>query len=509
VRKFLPPIVALLVSLMLVACGGGSGSNAVPTAPNAPASVAFTMTGFPLEGQPGTFSVAIAVKNANGDAISGTLASPLTLTDSDSTGVVKISPATVTMGASTATITFSGAKLAGPVTIGATIAAGSIAVTPLTFAPNADSPFTNGTSAAYTSTDTISDISPAGPPSVNTTTYTETISTGASFNGLSNLIDDRYNYPLVAPFVGTDTFDVYLQYVSGGNGATVSEAGSSFNFNQTSPSPPYTRVDTVAYASPYLTIDMLPHQNGQTWSERQAYKEQEAHNNMNDFSAAYNADGSGTQTSTWSATNWDTMTVNADGSIANTLVNGTFTETSSYSVPTTIGGQQVIVYTDQAGGNPTVTINIPDWYPNGASAPIEKANAVDKGSTAVPAQCNVPASIATTAEDIHIDRLSVSGGNGYYRTTAEDEYIAPNVGLVCDISTEIQWNYNSVTDGKLNLEGQEVTVTSMTSGGFGPQSVHRKNMSAAGAPFAGFGLGLPALIHRVQLERENLHASRQ
>jgi subtilase family serine protease len=127
---------ALAAAVMLAACGGTGGgtsplqtvpasqatqvprasqtSQATPSATPAPSAapaavrVLATIVGTPEIGVPGTYGISIVVEDAGGSVISGTYATPITLSDSDVTGATRLSTTSLPSSASVASLVYNG-----------------------------------------------------------------------------------------------------------------------------------------------------------------------------------------------------------------------------------------------------------------------------------------------------------------------------------------------------------------------------------------------------------------
>jgi subtilase family serine protease len=125
--------------LMLVACSGGGGSPApsaqtaqtaqptqspqnqatpkpTPAATPAPTPLAspaivtilLTVNGTPAVGSPGTYTITIAAESATGSVITGTYATPITLSNSDTSGATTLSVTSVPSSTTAVTLAYSG-----------------------------------------------------------------------------------------------------------------------------------------------------------------------------------------------------------------------------------------------------------------------------------------------------------------------------------------------------------------------------------------------------------------
>jgi len=103
---------ACAAASVLAACGGGgSGSPAVVTPQARPAAVAklsATINGTPALGTPGTYTLTFTVQAADGTALTGTYPTPITLSDSDTSGATRLSTTTVPGSGTVVSLIYSG-----------------------------------------------------------------------------------------------------------------------------------------------------------------------------------------------------------------------------------------------------------------------------------------------------------------------------------------------------------------------------------------------------------------
>lgn len=272
------PGALMICALLLAACGGGSSGSVTPSAggggapgPGTAGSMSVAMTGFAVLGVSASVPLTLTIKDASGNALSGALASPITLTSSDTTGVVTVSPSSITNASTPVNLVYSGGKLSGAVTISGTESGGTLSVTPLSFLPNGDHPLAGGTSASYAQTVTTTPVFPAGAPAVSNSSYIETLTANATFNGMSNLIDDKVTQQTgTGTSASTSTNDYYLQLSPTTVGTNVLEVGNAENYQSLYG----TDIGNYVYSSPSLTLDELPHKSGNTWSSMYGYRGQ-------------------------------------------------------------------------------------------------------------------------------------------------------------------------------------------------------------------------------------------
>ncbi|MHB8296859.1 MAG: S53 family peptidase [Acidimicrobiales bacterium] len=93
--------------VMLAACGGGS-QPATPAALPTIARFLIAVNGTPTIGTPGTYSLSITPVSANGAYIAGTYATPITLSDSDTSGATHLSVTSIPNSATAVSLTYNG-----------------------------------------------------------------------------------------------------------------------------------------------------------------------------------------------------------------------------------------------------------------------------------------------------------------------------------------------------------------------------------------------------------------
>ncbi len=103
---------ALSICALLTACNGGSSPSSLPTGSSriakTVASMSITTTATVTLGIASTLNLAVTATNASGHTISGTYATPITLSDSDTTGSTQLSVTNVTSSTTAVTLTYNG-----------------------------------------------------------------------------------------------------------------------------------------------------------------------------------------------------------------------------------------------------------------------------------------------------------------------------------------------------------------------------------------------------------------
>jgi hypothetical protein len=271
-------------------------------------------------------------------------------------------------------------------------------------------------------------------------TQDETVHTGATFDGRSDLIDVRTVYRGPSE---VETSDEYLQWVPiAGRRALELIAQASRAKGQTNNGAGQTQ-----YSVPAAEVQ-VPFTAGNAWNGAIAYHatgsgvfvaggvSMKTHSDE-----TWNQDGSYARSGLNVGLIWvghnisTTQQVDGDGSASSSSA-----EDRNPPVKTIIGvpkqdatGSYVIPIVDILGKK----ANIPDWYPGGAlpPAPLVRVNVVDRGMEKLPAGCDVPRSLATMGEAI-VRTASQFDPNGIVATRTGVAYYAPGIGMVCDMQSE-------------------------------------------------------------------------
>jgi hypothetical protein len=498
------------------------------------ASITLALGTPPIAGVANTIPLVVIAKDSSGATIMGTYNTPITLTNSDTSGVTKLSAASVadSTAAAAVTIAYTGGSLASAPSIGA--AAGSVSATAVPFSLNNDYSAQNGATLTYnislTSTETRANATP-DPSYTASATLTATYSTGATFNNQPNLINVHQTVTAADGMFGIGVNggeDYYYAWTPTKTGANLYEVGYVDSWTDAFNNPQkYQEIPDA----PGWQIAVVPFANGNTWSHTAKYTGSEttsAYDNSgnvigtNTDTYTQNADGSYTGSNSekmndGSQNYSDTYTVNSDGSaIETTTGNDTSQQwTDVYTIgtpepaPTGTPGL-AIKYTDtytQASPAPEAT-STPDvwygadWYPNGkVPSPLQTDVTNDLGSQTLPAECNIPSTTATTGEHIQ-EKYSNVDPWGYIYTTTYDYYYTPGVGLVCGTQDEFSDSYDQTT-GALDFHWEWKGVQSLASTSLQDALRRTRSMTSATA-FASAGLQA-SLSH---MHRERIAAQR-
>jgi hypothetical protein len=495
-----------------VAAIGGQTVPAPITLSGTVASVSLQITGIYVVGQATMVPVTVIAKDADGATIMGTYDRLIQLSDSDVSGITKLSTSEIGDSSTAADVAlfYTGAPLASPVTISANVSGLSGAqIANATFTPNGDNAMVAGSTYTYDYSESIG-VQYAGatpqPAFTASATEAETIVQNATFNGHSDL-DDVHTTSTYTDG-STNTTDSYFGWSVSPVAAKLLWYGQSSASNS-----PATNV-TSNYAYTYLgpaTMDVVPHAAGNTWTSNDAYTDQSSSNQQLydstrrvflpaklQITETFNADGSYKSDLAWNANDGsygfrNSITVNADGTASiydfNSASGATVT---AYGTPQPASGGNGMVIPVRTGSAPapapTPTLGpatlVPDWYPNGGALPnpMITDTFVDKGAVAVPSACNVPSGIPTTAEEIDETYWNFDP-TGMVATSVTKTYEAANYGTVCaSTQTEYDW-YDAATTGALSetqTYSQLQTLTKATLLSALRQSGFTKAMETAG-----------------------------
>ncbi len=501
---------------IISAAAKGLAPSAVTSAQFAPkpaavsiSAIAVSFAGFPIAGIPGSYPVTVQVKDQSNNVITGPYPQPITLSDSDRSGATALSVTTPLLSSNTVVaLQYTGKLLSTPATISAS--APGVAPSHITnaqFAPNSQDPRINGAAFTYARTDTTK--SSSAPTTIATSTDTVSIKTGASFGGQSNLIDVHQVHAPINPPPGagvSSILDSYLNYVIGSTTATLLETG----FVQSEQSTGSRDSSRLTYAPGY-TVDELPQNAGTSWNPLSGFTSSGTLTDsvsVTTSSEQGNVDGSYSDASSQSMTSGPpalftfSTVVRGDGTFVQAtgqagmvsgINNQPYNSLTTYTTkpPASSNGATVIpLQVDCQTGAATwpspaptatsspqcqdssgklvqstsVRLKVPDWFPGGGPtlSPLDQALVVVNSSESIPGTCNVPASIAISAVDEHTKEQRLDTALGMVYSTQTDAYYAPNVGLVCTISTEDDASYDQYASGLLQYKIQITSVRGLT-----------------------------------------------
>ena len=483
---------AIASGTVQVSTTAGTTTTAPVTLTGTIASIAVSVQGVAVPGVSSTLPVVVIAKDAKGATIMGTYTSPVTLADSDTSGVTTLSKTSLlsSTDAAAVTLSYTGAALKSATISASSTGVASSSITNATFAPSGDYVATNGMKLTYALSQTSTYVNGTSTPSPAQTasgTEVDTYSTGKTFNNLQNLVDVNQVFtPAAGGFAFPWADDFYYSLNQTAGGATINEAGWVFNQpNNTT----MLEDQSVATGGLGWQLLQLPFKAGNTWDSGSAYKETVSYKTQVPTPAGTTAPGAttsiyawnkdGSYTDTWKTqsndgtitTYTETMTVTPNGAgtdtyafyDANNVSQGTETDTYGTPVPAPSGTPGYVIPVTQLyvpaspspGASPVpsptpLTYNLRDWYPGGAQppSPLQSDASTDKGSVAIPAACNLSSTIATTGEQIE-DVYSDVDPFGSAEQRTSDSYYAQGLGLVCMIEQDTYTSVN-VWDGSGN-----------------------------------------------------------
>lgn len=536
----------------------GTTTDAPVTLSGTIASISLSLQGIGPVGIGSTIPVLVIAKDGNGATIMGTYSNPITLADSDTSGATTLSKTSVPDSTTAVTLTYTGAALASGATISASASGvASSKITNVTFTPNSDYPVSNGNTMAYTiaatGTYTFGNGTPA-PVQTASATETDVYTTGATFNGQSNLVKVNITHAAAPGVVlgsaarqasstrSTQGFGLlnffypvqneYFAFNPTTTGGTVNEVGWELVPDSTN-NPGNEQASAVANDAGW-EIAQLPFQKGNTWDAGSTYTETSTSNTTvgpNSLPGTskdvyvYNKDGSYTDTynvasndGTYTQTS-EVYTVNSDAStkdvwtdsngVVNTETLGTPEPAPSGSGMTGMVLRDTYSYVDPSatpGPTPTPDVTfIPDWYPGGqAPKPLQTDSATDKGSVAIPQACNVPSTLAANAEQLSETYSDLDPWGNIYNYT-RDAFYAQGIGMVCVLEHDASTSYyNGAQQDTFSADFvQTLTPQQALSG------VRKLGMTKA-ASVNGIGLEVAAAQHFrsfIAQQRSNSHAA--
>lgn len=293
--RFPFPAAVLTLSLLLAACGGGGGgSSTLPTTSVKLSSVALAIQGVPVKGVADSFPLSVAVKDANGNVITGAYPAPVTITDTDTSGATYLTTSTTTSSHSkrktlstvapstsvtindshtSVVMVYNGGTLSTPVTV--SVSAPGVSSSPDSaafFDVNKQRVYPKNVTLTYAqtyATHYVSDALESPPPdSLKTNTRAETYTTGETFNGQAGLVKIHDVITAVSPTPKpneSQVTDTYLSLQQTGNSATVSMVGQeNMRSYGTVGGAGYESYDDKDAFTGYLS-DKLPQTAGSSW----------------------------------------------------------------------------------------------------------------------------------------------------------------------------------------------------------------------------------------------------
>jgi hypothetical protein len=316
--------------------------------------------------------------------------------------------------------------------------AGSLVETYTLYGTPAPAP-SGSASPAPTATPWITTISNAVTQSVRATT-------GASFGGASGLAElATSETDTSAHATTTSTAQTFFALVGDAarvSGVDVTEAGTTANDS-----------NGVSYETTFGAgngiVEELPPVPNARWSDSAARTQTEVDPDGQTTTATYAADGTYAETFSYPQGGTAEALTYGDGSgVYQVPVAGTTQQNSSITVDApavAAGGDTILIgYSVYGAGLPAAGgFTIEDWYP--ATPPVlANDQYVDEGPAALPAACNVPASLATgTIDAIAEAKTRLDTLFGELETDQTTEYVSATYGILCSaIATDLKNYYD-------------------------------------------------------------------
>lgn len=434
----------------------GSGSVAVTATPGqttvAPttltgtvASVAISIAQSVPAGVNGTVPVTIVAKDSSGNAIIGTYASPITLSDTDASGQTSLSATAVpdSTTAAAITLTYKGGAMSAPAVIGATasgVAASNIASA--NFSPDEHFPASGQTlTYAYSTNGQYTPVGQTPSPTfTSSATRTDVLTSGQTFGSVSNVIDDRITYTYGAtpsPYHS----DTYYQF-SASAPYSLGFVGITNNTNTT---------ETCAAPYENVYVSGSPSWDGATGiGACTTVSIFGTGSNAFTNTFVFNADGSYSalgKTASQPSTVFSKNIVNPDGTA--TIENSSPSGSSVVTIYTPAPNASTIPENVQAFPGTTLpptlptpgpaNTSIPNWYPltgvkNSQPPKPLVTNTFSAATKAtLPSSCPVASSLLGSTPDITKveENWMQFDPTGYFETDITDTYLLNGVGTIC------------------------------------------------------------------------------
>jgi hypothetical protein len=485
----------------------GEGNLAVTTTNGGTVSAPVTLTGTVnkivlsvgtgVEGTSGSIPVTVQAEDANGNTILGNYGSPLTVTDTDASGQTSIatsgsdSPPSgeLISSSDTATLTYKGGVMSAAATIGASAVGVSASnVMTASFLPNNTVPTVNGATATFAYSQSWlygTNAPPSGTPSTNSGTYTVTVATGQSFNGVSNLVEisglagGEYFAPtLGSPVNMCSNCDSYFGEVGPGAYALDESFVSYFLWNSTSSTASLGLVGVsdptadaqLTCASPYSQQVVVPFPaswNVLSGAGTCSYSSQVPYGGgLGNDASVFNADGSYSDSYTISCCGGAYLTYafsTQSSGMASMMYSDDFGDNGYIlSVPAVTSTASTIPITIQTfpneeippAGTPSTPAPVATTVPNpwtvaaGLTAappsPLDSDTFVSKGTistSSLPSQCQIGAGVIpsgstlTEADETIVQADPLADWNPLYTTETIRHFYLAGVGEICNGET--------------------------------------------------------------------------
>ena len=407
------------------------------------ASIAITVPAINI----GSISVPVSViaKDIDGNIIVGTApyTAPITLTNSDATGVLTLSKSTVTSPSDIVTLAYTGAALASA----ATISGSTPGITSSSIAPAAVMPlnyFPVNLAATFDvktlDTTTLTPLGIATPtvfpsPKSRAYQYQRITSGGDTFNGVTNVQS-------IATYFNCSCYT----YQALENGA-LTILGNWDNGDGYS--------DTSKYSNG-LIYAALPLIAGSTVHGAPAYAGNEIVYNTENYSYGRDTNGNYTDTITFPDGSGIADQDNTDGSASHSFsagktggaLNGSWangmasSKTSASEKTSAPSGGLVLITVGQTSGGTTQTdslaIPVSTLYPTGIPATgYSITTTVGNPITAVPSPCAVTVPYAGPIMPITTTTVYWYPADFSVTTIITIDYLAPSLGIICSTSSEL------------------------------------------------------------------------
>ena len=299
--------------------------------------------------------------------------------------------------------------------------------------------FVNGSHYAYREVVNVPVVPPPGgspAPLPSPLGDSVTLSTNASFNGSSGLIDVVSQRSSGANLASHD----YFAETPATGGTYVEHVGSAGTSS------------TLVYTSPAVTLE-LPFRAGNRWDSSASFT-----SSSKLGEETWNRDGTYASDFRFKAKLGKALKVIRIQEVVEADGSGTLVQTDGHCVPLTVmvgrpvrsGGRYAIPVEMYRASTCSGPVQVqkgfsPDWYPGGGlpPSPLSQSTTTDEGVAAIPSDCNVAPSVATRAEKLVLSASDLNPLGGFTSTTHAQYYAQP-LGLVCD---EVKLTVESVGVG--------------------------------------------------------------
>lgn len=466
------------------------------------AKIAITGPSSAVAGIAATYALTVQAEDSNGNTILGTYTSPITLTDSDTSGSTSITtsgsdspPAGELISSSdTATLNYNGGTLSSAATIGASASGVSASnVTTATFAPATNYLAQSGSVSfgvtsyeldGYNATPT-----PTASPAWSTSTSAPVpIATGQSFDGVTNAIGVTglsatdsltENDTVCCSTYLSPTSTTYYVWSGGSGSATLGLLG--FSDSQNTYYPDYFVSDGIeslqqTCAAPYAQLLVLPMPT--SWNvfsgsgactttytdtdDNTDVYQYASNGSYTDSSNLENFSGgppfNGTANTTVSSTGAVSYAINSEIGVGSMVVPAPSPGASTIPVTFTAPGSYPFVPTPvpSSAPNPWAAIGLPNGVP---PSPLLSDTFTNKGAiTTLPAMCAVPAGLVpasapplSEADESIVAADPMDNWLPLYMTETIKHYYLNGVGEICNENQATQYYFDFESIGYIDL----------------------------------------------------------